>query len=319
MSNLFVTGDPVDHLYLHGSCIIDIDEFETQYTIESPGGAMNSCHNALTMAERTLSPGEPIERVQWCVGWHNHIIRTHLVSGTDELASFWSTAKVDDHYDPFYAASGIPINKHEQEEPAGLLINDQNLGMVNRMDKDVKASLANWNFKFVVVQSNTKTLDLAWLEQTDLKILVATDNSYNLEWAQNFDYVVVSNGPAHVRIVKIDNRPESNSCGYITIANLPCGRFSKDGWQRPALDTSGAGDTLAAAIALYLARYKGDIGIAAQLVTAAVFGIDMCQEAIQQRRHAVPKTTLVEWEEKNCTSQTKMKPSRSCDKSSQST
>tara|TARA_R110002126_G_scaffold30700_5_gene100048 strand:- start:230 stop:739 length:510 start_codon:yes stop_codon:yes gene_type:complete len=164
----------------------------------------------------------------------------------------------------------------------GLIISDYNKGTVNRLTRNVLPV-----FEFAVVDSKYRSLDMSWLHTSKIKIWHCTGSEYNKEWAENFDYVVWTNGSHTVNV-----SGGLNDKGYRIHKHVPVP-------DTKVVDTIGAGDTFTAAVGAWLSHVMNQ-GLTDDITfddvyDATRFAIWCSQDVITKKYTAVCKRTLKQY------------------------
>lgn len=154
-----------------------------------------------------------------------------------------------------------------------LVLSDYNKGMLQK-----NPNYPSWyKPELIIADSRYKSLNLEFLKARPSATTIwhATGSEYDWEWAQNFDWIVWTNGPGQVWLGTAATY-ENDSTGWIAL-QVP---------DTKVVDVTGAGDTFTAALAAYLCKYGSDIN-RKKLKEAAKFAIECCQEVIQQKYCAI--------------------------------
>lgn len=154
-----------------------------------------------------------------------------------------------------------------------LLVSDYNKGAVS-YPTEFKKKYKDL-FDVILVDSKHRSLDLDILKLGKTTIWHATGEEYNWQYAQNFDWVIWTNGPKDVWFGKVSTN--SNKDEWVCLS-VPKDTLVKD--------VTGAGDTFVAACAAYLANNFTYVN-SKTLSDAVTFAIECCQEVIQQQYCAV--------------------------------
>ena len=274
--NIWVTGDPINDVYYTGKyrepsiqTSVKTQRFDIEEIMTVEGGVLNVLYNL----DCLVSDAEEI--ICWPT-WSNTLQEDRKLIrlvADESMIEFWDEATQPEHMyyhsDPFALLRELNEGTKAADKQV-LIISDYNKGMVNKKTKPL-----DFHFDLAVVDSRYRTLNLSLLENCKTKIWHATGTEYNWEWAQNFDWVIWTNGP-----------------GLVWIGPTKSSSTSREDWlcvpvpDTTVVDVTGAGDTFTAAVAGYLARNYNEI-TADALLQASKFAIRCCQEVIQQKYCAV--------------------------------
>lgn len=266
---LWVAGDPAYDVHHIGEWEYSLalqKRFKIEKTIKRPGCALNVYMNLLALLQNN-------ERIEAKDATSLDVMAERLVRlhSSNNSIEFWAYAgdssKRHMTCDPFAMLHGLDclgIRKY------GLILSDYNKGMLNEHNKN---SMPDHEFEFTIVDSRYRSLDLKFLEQSKLKIWHATGTEYDPEWAENFDWIIHTDGPDLVRV------------GQPTRSRELWRSYSVP--DTPVIDTTGAGDTFVAALGAFLAKYYRYAKSPMVIHSATQFAIKCCQEVIQQQYSAV--------------------------------
>lgn len=270
---LWVAGDPISDVYHLGRHCEN--RFNIEKTIWRPGGASNTFENLksivgnqskiqLFRASRT-----PVD---------NYLELTRLVDlDTGKTIEFFpcKTPVKEFFYYSSLSKDGAfgAYQSWFSKDIKCLVASDYNKGTLNkwaRLDGPPKGA-----FVFGLLDSRYRTLHPGLLDLCQIRIWHATSTEYTHQYAQNFDWIMHTNGPNNVWI-----GPGHSVSGSSDWTSLPVPADT------PVVDVTGAGDTFTAAAAAHLMTANAVVNIET-LAAAARFAIECCQEVIQVQYSAV--------------------------------
>jgi len=264
-----VLGDPIHDIFLDGS-IEDPAIFTTQVIASRSGGALNVFENVKVLMSHNkshfLSPYEWHQGLDW---WNPHwtysLIRTPI-----HTRGFLLSTK---EHSSFYKNEDL-VRRLRLYHDSVVIFADYDKGTLTSFPKQDDPWL-NANYPLCIVDSRYRSLDLRWLEPFDIKIWHCTGDEFDKDWALNFDWVLHTDGPNHVRVSHIHT--------FCSDTFIPVPQDT------PIVDTIGAGDTFTAAVAASLS----DKEITPEnILEAGKFAITACQDVIQKRYTAVTDVRL---------------------------
>jgi hypothetical protein len=269
--DLWITGDPIQDIWCTGY-VDKNNKWHTDpaSTIYRPGGAMNTAANATAISNGDVWTEEFLpEDIPALIRMYNKL--------SDKTTIMW------DHFGPPETMNDPADEIDSLSHKKGLIISDYNKGTVNRPPVTPLSVL-----QFVVVDSKYRSLHLDWLSSAKTKIWHCTGKEYDDTWGDNFDYVIHTDGPNNV-VVLNDKLQQAEE---IPVPDTK------------AVDTVGAGDTLTAAVGIWLAyivekNIEVDYTITFQdIVDATSFAIWCCQDVITKKHTAECTRTLQQYLEK---------------------
>ena len=255
---LYIAGDPIEDIYITLNSKMETIKIETV-----PGGASNVYHNAKSILnfKQVFSIFPPTKEKY-------KIIRTNKfdydlkLSESSERRNFYSNT-----ISAFSMINQIQFHTVE----SGLILSDYNKGFLNQ---NLTKSNPTKRFKFLIVDSRYRSLNLSFLNYADLKILRCTGKEYVPEWASQFDYTIWSD--AARPILLLDKK--QNIIAELQVPDIPF------------VDTCGAGDTFTASLgAFLLTQPRIDTMV---LKNALKFSLECCQEVIQKHGTAITTKKL---------------------------
>jgi hypothetical protein len=255
-SNLVIIGDPIVDVFLEGS--YRDSRFTVVKKLVFPGGALNTYYNATNLCK-----GSTID-VHWgsAVDINCAEQLTRLVDvETRKVTEYWDI--IESNRTHAYHQQGTVLSPTTCSS-SGLLISGYNMGAVSLAPKS--QALIPWDF--AIVDNRYRTMDLNYIQGAKVKIWHATGKEYCKKWAQNFDWILWTNGPNPVEIFRPDGKDYE-----ITLQVPPT----------EVIDPIGAGDTFVAAVGAHLATYKTTLISSKQIQAASKFAIECCQEVITQK------------------------------------
>ena len=274
---LFTIGDPITDVW---SCGWEDKngKWDSRLSETRPGGAANTSMNATA-----ISKG--LDHFNW-----SDLPRTRyqLIRLEYPQSQGGKTLKLWNYFGPkkemyrFPGGTALFSARWARNNTKGLIISDYNKGTVNRLTKrDLPV------FEFAVVDSKYRSLNMSWLRTSKVKIWHCTGGEYNREWAENFDYVIWTNGPHEVNV-----SGGLNGKGYRIHKHVPVPNTK-------VVDTIGAGDTFTAAVGVWLTHAKhfiptDDITFD-DICDATRFAIWCCQDVITKKYTAVCTRTLKQY------------------------
>lgn len=314
MYTLWVIGDIIHDVFaecLFASMPNTSKRLKVENVIKTPGGGLNTITNAIDIAYSPRPWGRkhrvyvrnPLEinMLRDWPRWIPSLTRLVIPKTKEVWAEFWDmpdsekTTAIKQSY-----VNWIEFSRMLHNGGTGIVISDYNKGLVNQPPPiELSPERDKSNFKFMLVDSRYRTFDFTISSFAEVLIWHATGDEYNTQWAQNFDWVLWTNGPEDVKIIEVA------TSRTVTIP-VP---------DTPVVDTTGAGDTFTAAVGVYLTHNKGIVDIDS-LTEAVKFGVACAQTVITEPYTTISKLTL---EEYLCTSQTPTRSSRSSEQSSQNT
>lgn len=265
-----VTGDPIIDTYHLGTQRPD-GRFVVQETRKFAGGALNIWKNlkAITGQEVYFTDFRNL-RANYPVYWDGYGGEIHEITRYHDGTQVLFETAPEFHYQPSgtYKCNSVPeiINGlawTHREPKRVLVIGDYNKGTVN-VGGALNTGEVTGEFDLCVVDSRHRSLDLNLIKTSKVKVWHCTGSEWDDAWADNFDYVVHSNGPSPILVDDVR--------GQMTeIIPVP---------DTPVVDPIGAGDTLTAALAAHLA-YHGTSFTLQEVADATAFAVECCQEVIQ--------------------------------------
>lgn len=265
---LMVSGDPILDVWSYGYRTIEGGRWVVERTETRQGGAANTYANAHAIGRGLVYAWDNMP-------YARHELIRFMDCDDDKLfMDFWN------HYgDPtkMYRLAANNLNpKWSRNELYGLVASEYNKGTMNRLTKRNIPPL-----EFAVIDSRHRTMHMSWLETAKIKIWHATGSEFDATWAKNFDYIIHTNGPNEV-FISFDKQRA------ITILPVP---------DTEVVDTIGAGDTLTAALGVFLARVidTGHPITHNSVVEATRFAIWCCQDVITKPLTAICTRTLEEY------------------------
>lgn len=154
-----------------------------------------------------------------------------------------------------------------------LVFSDYKKGMLHNVSVEGKFNTAIYDSKY-------RSIPYHLFNSGYLSIWRCTGDEFNESYALNFDYIIHSDGASPVKIYHVRN----NALHLFASVPVP---------NTEVVDTIGAGDTMTAAIAVYLTFIKTETPY--DLINATKFAIDACQTVITQKYVALPKITFDLW------------------------
>ena len=274
---LFTIGDPIRDVWSYG-WEDDSGKWNSRFTEERAGGASNTSMNVAAISK-------DFSYANWGCLPHvpYQLLRLEYPESQDNRTlKLWNYfGNLKEMY-RFPGGTALFSRFCFRDDQKGLVISDYNKGTVNRLTKrDLPV------FEFAVVDSKYKSLHMSWLRTSKVKIWHATGSEYNQEWAENFDYVIWTNGPHTVNV-----SGGLNDKGYRIHKHVPVP-------DTKVVDTIGAGDTFTAAIGVWLSYVKEDISTDDitfdDVCNATRFAIWCCQDVITKKYTAVCTRTLKQY------------------------
>lgn len=174
-----------------------------------------------------------------------------------------------------------------------VIMSDYNKGTLKWLDSQEKITQ---KVPVVIYDSKYRSIPENFLNAGECNIWHATGKEFDLEYAQNFDYVLWTDGAKPVKIwVKALQ-------GGLQTLEPPLDQYYLE-FQVPqdtkVVDTCGAGDTFVAAVATYLATLDLSLLTTNDIKIATQFGIAAAQTVITQPYTAVTNINLQEWIKQN--------------------
>lgn len=291
---LAIIGDSMIDKYVmptrkHTFCLPEI--------VTTPGGAGNITANCWAMVSReskVMVESAPYINQNQEYSWLRELDENKDVvverSTQDDLNL--SDSEKQSYYAPENKRRGnivTPLNKYKDSLYKVLVLADYNKGVLNEYNLERIPFVPD----VVVIDSRYRSLDPELLSDMDpgktVRIWHATGDEYDLEWALKLGihYVVHTNGPNPVELIALDHiRVETFEVPTDTVVK----------------NSIGAGDTMTAAIASYLALNRPANGtsdylyssiLEERLCAAIRYGILACQEVIQDPYTAVPLENIL--------------------------
>ena len=288
-SLLLIIGDPVKDTYIEEEEINS--RLETKEVLSFPGGSLNVYNNAnkVLSCSGTLvlhAPEFPMDRrlIDYILNFkqlsqelHSEIY-TILRTSNSEIEVALSPYREKAQ---FYSQVNLKLmhilsrNKHLFKDfakiPKGLILSDYNKGILNRK---VYATYPGTWFDFCIVDTKYRSVNVNLFNDCKLKIWHATNKEYCQFFARHFDYVIHTNGKEPVRLIQ-------NGVVIKTFL-IP---------NTQVVNTCGAGDTFTACFASFLLQFEQKE--LQSIVSAIEFAIDRCQEVVQLKYTATPKTKII--------------------------
>ena len=293
---LLVIGDPIRDVYVEekelqkpGSTKL---ELVTEKIIYSPGGSLNVFSNAREASSLTgtlvlnapefplgnkltdhIKNFEELSKATYSdiytIFRSSHIGRDIVLSPYQGKEDFYKSIRINAKQTVDLKTVRIP-KRNLVNMPKALVLADYNKGILNRtFYKDYFSSY----FDFCIVDSKYRSINTHLFNDCKVKIWHATGDEYCPLFAQNFDWVINTDGPNPVRLLK-DN---------VLVKTFLVPRTE-------IINTCGAGDTFTATFASMLLRIK-EINL--QTISKSIeYAIDSCQEVIQSKYTATVKTKI---------------------------
>ena len=275
-NNLIIIGDPIIDFYIDTKS----NSTETIYD-QREGGALNVFKNCK----------------------HLHNLNTYFFPSEAELLSLkvspLASKKISTIYEPIYYyilrinnQKDLPLanpkyksnfyswifNQRKYDilnysmdiQSSGLVLSDYNKGTLN---KDPMLFNIPNQFKFCVVDTRYRSLNLDYLKLSKINIWRCTGEEYNEDFAKNFDYIVWTNAELPVKILD----KKQNCLAILDFDFIP---------KEKVKDTCGAGDTFTASLASFLNCLQNNISLD-NLKKACYFSLECCQEVIQSQKTSI--------------------------------
>jgi bifunctional ADP-heptose synthase (sugar kinase/adenylyltransferase) len=305
---LWVIGDPIIDQYIEGALTMAKDpeclffkppgpRMSVSKVTQRPGGASNTHVNAMNMAHGFTSI--TIDAVWTSMFGSFTPTLTRIVDPTTKKiqVEFWDVpdSQKDKCMEPEFTMMWDILEDefgYPTFGPHAAIVSDYNKGVVNRPPAgSFIGQTIERPWKFILVDSRYRTFDFDIASCAETRIWHATGDEYDEDWAQNFDWVLWTNGPEDVKIIEV------RGTGLKTV-QVP---------DTKVVDTTGAGDTFTAAVGVYLIHRDGIVDIDS-LTEATKFGVACAQTVITEKYTTTSKLTL---EEYLCTSQIPTRSSHS--------
>jgi len=275
LNNIIVIGDPIIDCYIKTNENNEVIKYE-----QREGGALNTFRNAkvLFRHETYFLPDKHqinLKYVDFSITDFANLSSVHLdpptyysilrINNQKDLA-LCVEEKKDTYYKWNLNQRMYVFLKHTFDiENSALILSDYNKGTLNRKGNLITS--VREQFKFSVIDSRYRSLNLSYLKLSKLNIWRCTGQEYDDTYARNFDIIVWTNAEAPIRILD-----KNQNC----IATIKFNPILKS----KVKDTCGAGDTFTASLASYLQQANKKINLN-QIVEACKFSIDCCQKVIQ--------------------------------------
>lgn len=234
MQDLIVLGDNLQDVYLNGH--LENGRFKVQDKLKFPGGAANVYWNLCAFLDsQKCSPcfytnEIPLELIRFIDN------DTKLMEAYTEITSD-HCLKIN-HYLMSVYDIGQPTSYRLESTPTNVVVvADYNKGTANRHSTFL--DYVRGEYDLVIVDSRYRSTHPDIIKRAKTKIWRCTGEEYNPIWAEQFDYIVWTDGPESVCLAS--DRSEQ---GYNIITfDVP---------KIDPVDTCGAGDTFTAALASQL-------------------------------------------------------------------
>lgn len=287
---LVIIGDPIKDVYVEE--VQTDSKLVTNSVISLPGGSLNVFNNAREASSMTgtlvlNAPEFPLSKklTEYIMNFEelskasysdiytilrtSHIGREIVLSPYQDRENFYKHVVIN-------AKQTIKLRTRLINEfnlgtmPKGLILSDYNKGILNRK---IYPYYSGSYFDFCLVDSKYRSINTLLFRDCKTKIWHATGDEYCPLFAKNFDWVIHTDGPNPVRLLK-DN---------ITVKTFLVPNTE-------IINTCGAGDTFTATFASMLLRIKE---IDLQSISRSIeYAIDSCQEVIQSKYTATVKTKI---------------------------
>lgn len=221
-SNLLVIGDYLEDVYLLGHW--DKERFKVRERLVFPGGALNVDTNLRAILDKLgktsiLCNIHPLQLIRLCDTETNKKLETYLEITNENCLTPYQLLS-------FILKDRCPLG--------GIVVSDYNKGIANKSwwryldTKDIAP--------FVIVDSRYRSTHKDYINMGKVKIWRCTENEYDNDWAQQFDYVVWTHGAGRIQLRDL----HSSEDFIFTVPKID------------PVDTCGAGDTFTAALAASL-------------------------------------------------------------------
>jgi bifunctional ADP-heptose synthase (sugar kinase/adenylyltransferase) len=279
LSTIYVLGDPIADIYLHGS-MAPVHNGKPRLTCTDSrikdGGAANVTANidSLLQSHALIYPLYP----STAENWHQlirYIADDQLVLEVTPISH--GNPKPYKFYSP-YSFFRFELNEDivvSHNDISTLIISDYNKGMANKgFYLAFFEALQKANLDYLIVDSRYGTVDPLLLSLGKTKILHCTDNEIDLHDLTRYDYTFHTSGPGPV---------------YAYLADQLYQQYRVPA-ETPVVDTTGAGDTFVASIAAWIAiKNKKTITIE-DIDSITEYAIGNCQQVIQTHGTAVAES-----------------------------
>jgi bifunctional ADP-heptose synthase (sugar kinase/adenylyltransferase) len=262
-SNIMVAGEHIIDKYLIGT--YQGNRFTPERFCEFPGCAGNVLQNIKHITSNKKQSislyyvGQPIEDDYY----RTSLIRLIDYDNTKPTIEYWDNLE---NFDDCLGIYEIPY--HIATEPAFnvLVLADYGKGALSTYP--ISGELSTFEeikFDVTIVDSKHRSLAETYLPVNSVRIWHATSDEYDSDWAQDYNYVLHTNGPKVVGIQDV----RSNDWHFLQVP------------ETLAVDTCGAGDTFVAGVSSWLADVKSTK--LEDIIEASEFGIKCAQSVIQKR------------------------------------
>lgn len=296
--HIIVAGDPIRDVFRKGSLSQDGRRFNTNEIEIRDGGALNCYRNlaAITKGKLgflvdfeprgTLDPDYEYYRLERLIGPDGLMLEIPSV-GPEAAKSFYAHGFGGDRrtwIGTRAIANHVEIHLECRPQVRALVLSDYNKGLLNHHSHVEPRGLPD--FDFCLVDSRHRTLNLEFLKTSKFRIWRATGSELDFGWAHaaGFDYIVHTNGPFDVWLLRLDGGSYTSDGCFDT----PTSAKHRGGY---GMHPEGAGDTFDAALTAYLAQHwePGRYRLKELLPRGIEFAIQACQRVVH-----VPYTTITD-------------------------
>jgi bifunctional ADP-heptose synthase (sugar kinase/adenylyltransferase) len=161
-----------------------------------------------------------------------------------------------------------------------VVFSDYNRGVLNNFSYAEKGAFQNVSIEadLFIIDSKYNTFNVD-LVKKGIKVWHATGSEYNSAWAENFDYVVHTNGSKPIKIIDVAARKIVYELSVVS---------------KNVVNSCGAGDTFVAAIAAFMHKKttRNKSKFLSLLKEATQFGMKCCSDVIDRPYTSVTKIKL---------------------------
>lgn len=269
MKKLLIIGDALTDVFFEGEWISKGStlRYKANKVTKVAGGAENTWENAWNILEYNNCINQVCCISLWAPN-NNHTLY-RLISESEPTREFYlEECEKELPYE-------VPCTYNNKVEVQGIIISDYNKGAVKySLSESLKVFHKNdYSFEqapWIIVDSRYRSLHPSWLELGKIKIWRCTGSEYDEVWAQQFDWVVHTDGP--LTIVVKNMKRNIRKCFSVPIISV--------------VDVCGAGDTFTAMLGCYLLAHP-ELSIQDAIYQAIPYCIAAAQEVCQIKYTAI--------------------------------